>query len=80
MKIPRGSITEISKRIQREIFRLKKPISRRNTLCIARESGAFLAEKISGDPAKAQRKRVWWGEEEQRSDQAFAQKGKTRDA
>ena len=31
--------------------------------------------KDLGDPAKAQRQRVWWGKEEQRSDWAFAPKG-----
>ena len=32
------------------------------------KKNAFPAEKTSGVPAKAQRKRVWWGEAEQRSD------------
>ena len=53
-----GNTTQSVKRIQPKIFCRKKPISRRNTLCISREVGAFPAEKISGVPDKAQLKRV----------------------
>jgi len=35
----------IDKRIQIEFLRQKKPISRRNTLCISRGIGEFLAQK-----------------------------------
>ena len=35
----------IGKRIQIEFLRQKNPIFRRNTLCISREIGEFLAQK-----------------------------------
>ena len=64
----RGSTRQSGKEIQSEILERKKAVFRWNTLCISRKNNAFPAEKTSGVPAKAQRKRVWWGEAEQRSD------------
>ena len=45
-----GNIAFFGESIPPEILRQKKSFSRRNTLCISRGNGAFLAEKIGGRP------------------------------
>ena len=46
-------------------------------MCISRFLGVFLAEKDLGDPAKAQRQRVWWGKEESPKGISFGHSGAT---